>query len=166
MWSKIEEYFRAYPARWKVVSHLVRQGLSVSEGSIRSGDIEIPAVSVARACGVDRRVVSATVECIEEDDFIRSVFRDLEPTLFLAKVGPKIGYGVLEVLVEDPQAPGIVETVTSEVSKAGISIRQVVADDPRFSDPPMLTIITDGPLPGELLEKIRSKEGVNELIIR
>lgn len=166
MWSKIESYFEPYPARWKVVSHLVRQGLSISDGSIWSGDVEIPAASLARACGVDRRVVSATIECVERDDFIRGVFRDLEPTLFLARVAPRLGYGVLEVMVEDPQAPGIVQAVTSEIAAAGISIRQVVADDPRFTDPPMLTVITDSPLPGELLERIKAMEGVIELIIR
>ncbi len=166
MWSRIEDYFKAYPARWKVVSHLIRQGLSVKDGSIKSGDMEIPAVSVARACGVDRRVVSATIEHIERDEFIRSVFRDFEPTLFLAKAGARMGYGVLEIVVEDPSAPGIVHAVASEIARAGISIRQVVADDPRFYDPPMLTIITEEPLSGDLLRRIKEKEGVDQLIIR
>jgi len=149
-----------------VVSHLVRQGLSVRDGSIRSGDIEIPASSVARACGVDRRVVSATIAYIEKDEFISRVFRDLEPRLFLAKAGPTMGYGVLEVVVEDPSAPGIVHTVASEISRAGISIRQVVADDPRFWDPPVLTIITEQPLPGDLLRRIKEMKGVDQLVIR
>jgi predicted regulator of amino acid metabolism with ACT domain len=166
MWNAIEDYFKPYPARWKVAVHLIRQGLSVRDGAIRSGDIEIPAASVARACGVDRRVVAATVASVEADEFIRSVFRDLEPTLFLAKAGPKMGYGVLEIVVEDPGVPGIIHNVTSEIAKVGISIRQVVADDPRFYDPPMLTIITETPLPGELLGRIRSIDGVDQLIIR
>jgi predicted regulator of amino acid metabolism with ACT domain len=165
MWSRIEEYFKAYPARWKVVSHLVRQGLAVKDGSVMSGDICIPASSVARACGVDRRVVTATIASIENDDFIRSVFRELEPTLFLAKAGARIGYGVLEIVVDDPSAPGIIHSVTSEIASAGISIRQVVADDPRFRDPPMLTIITEEPLPGNLLRRIREMEGVDHIIM-
>jgi predicted regulator of amino acid metabolism with ACT domain len=166
MWSRIEEYFRPYPGRWKVALQFIRQGLAVKEGTIRSGDVEIPAASVARACGVDRRVVAATVRSIERDEFIRGVFRNLEPRLFLAKAGPTMGYGVLEIVVEDPSAPGIVSEVTSEIARRGISIRQVVADDPRFSDPAMLTIITDEPLPGELLRKIKEMPGVDSLIMR
>ncbi len=166
MWSRIEEYFRPYPGRWKVALQFIRQGLSVKGGTIRSGDVEIPAASVARACGVDRRVVAATVEYIERDEFIRGVFENLEPRLFLAKAGPKMGYGVIEIVVEDPSAPGIVSEVTTEISRRGISIRQVVADDPRFSDPAVLTIITDEPLPGDLLTKIREMRGVDHLIIR
>jgi len=166
MWSRIEEYFRPYPARWKVALEFIRQGLSVKEGTIRSGEVEIPAASIARACGVDRRVVAATVRSIERDEFIRGVFRNLEPRLFLAKAGPKMGYGVLEIVVEDPSAPGIVSEVTSEIARRGISIRQVVADDPRFSDPAMLTIITDEPLPGDLLKKIRETRGVDHLVMR
>jgi predicted regulator of amino acid metabolism with ACT domain len=166
MWSRIEEYFKPYPGRWKVVVHLIRQGLAVRDGTIRSGDMEIPAISVARACGVDRRVVAATVRSIEADPFIKGVFEDLEPTLFLAKSGPRMGYGVLEITVLDPSAPGIVHSVTSEIAGRGISIRQVVADDPRFYDPPMLTIITEDPLPGDLLRTIKEIDGVDQLIIR
>jgi predicted regulator of amino acid metabolism with ACT domain len=110
-------------------------------------------------------VVTATIASIENDDFIRSVFRELEPTLFLAKAGARIGYGVLEIVVDDPSAPGIIHSVTSEIASAGISIRQVVADDPRFRDPPMLTIITEEPLPGDLLRRIREMEGVDHIIM-
>ena len=60
-----------------------------------------------------------------------------------------MGYGVLKITVVDPSVPGIVHRVTSEIASKGISIRQVVANDPRFYDPPMLTIITEEPLPGE-----------------
>jgi predicted regulator of amino acid metabolism with ACT domain len=77
-----------------------------------------------------------------------------------------MGYGVLEITVLDPSAPGIVHRVTSEIAGRGISIRQVVADDPRFYDPPMLTIITEEPLPGDLLRTIKEIEGVDQLIIR
>ena len=166
MWSTIENYFRPYPGRWKVVVHLIRQGLSVRDGAVRSGEMEIPASSVARACGVDRRVVAATIDSIEADESIRSIFAELEPTLFLARAGPRMGYGVLEITVDDPSAPGIIHEVTSEIARMGISIRQVVADDPRFYDPPMLTIITEGPLPGELLSRIKAMKGVAQLIIR
>ncbi len=166
MWNRIEEYFKPYPGRWKVASQLVKQGLSVKDGSIRSGDMEVPAASVARVCGVDRRVVAATVASIEADPFIKSVFESLESTLFLARAGPRLGYGVLEIAVEDPSAPGIVHQVTSEIAKMGISIRQVVSDDPRFADPPMLTIITDQPLPGEALTRIKGMKGIVRLTLR
>jgi len=166
MWSKIEEYFKPYPARWKVAVQLIRQGLAVRNGSVMSGDMEIPAASVARACGVDRRVVAATIESIESEESIKNVFERLEPTLFLAKAGSALGYGVLEIEVENPLAPGIVQEVTSEIASRGISIRQVVADDPRFSDPPLLTIITDQPPPGDLIEAIKSKSGVRQITIR
>jgi predicted regulator of amino acid metabolism with ACT domain len=61
---------------------------------------------------------------------------------------------VLTVEVDDADAPGIVATVTSVIAERDISIRQTISEDPEFTDDPLLYVITDEPLPGELLEEL------------
>ena len=45
--------------------------------------------------------------------------------------------------------------MTSAFADRGISIRQTVSEDPEFTDEPVLYVITDGNLPGDLLNQIR-----------
>jgi predicted regulator of amino acid metabolism with ACT domain len=57
--------------------------------------------------------------------------------------------------VADEPEPGIVGDVTTAVADRGISLRQVISEDPEFVDDPKLYVITDAALPGDLLVEIR-----------
>ncbi|MFB6087158.1 MAG: amino acid-binding protein, partial [Haloarculaceae archaeon] len=52
-------------------------------------------------------------------------------------------------------AAGIVAQVTSLIAEEGISIRQVLSDDPEFADDPKLYVIIDTEPSGDLLMAIR-----------
>jgi predicted regulator of amino acid metabolism with ACT domain len=61
---------------------------------------------------------------------------------------------VITIEVAAAGAPGIIAAVTALVAEAELSIRQIVSDDPEFSDDPRLYIITDAPVPGSLLRAL------------
>jgi predicted regulator of amino acid metabolism with ACT domain len=61
---------------------------------------------------------------------------------------------VITIEVAAAGAPGIIAAVTGLVAEAELSIRQIVSDDPEFSDAPRLYIITDAPVPGSLLRAL------------
>lgn len=166
MWSKIQKVFHDYPAQLSVARILFKYGLRVKEdGDIACGDIRIPAVQIAKEAGVDRRVVDATAKRISDDDDISGIFRSLEPFSYLKGVARELGLGVIEILPEDAVKPGIIKDVTGVISKFSISIRQVVADDPHFVPQPKLTIITDKPLRGEVIESLRKLQSVRSIIV-
>jgi predicted regulator of amino acid metabolism with ACT domain len=56
--------------------------------------------------------------------------------------------------VRDAEESGIVARVTNEIAARDISIRQVISEDPEFTDEPVLYVITDGDLPGDLLNEV------------
>lgn len=166
MWSKIQKEFEDYPAQLSVARVLFKYGLRVREdGEIACGDIRIPAVQIAKEAGVDRRVVDATAKRILKDKKLGGIFRNLEPLAYLKGVAQELGLGVIEILPENAAKPGIIKEVTGVISKFGISIRQAVADDPFFVPQPKLTIITDEPLRGAVIEALRKLPSVRSVVV-
>ncbi|MEM2017004.1 MAG: amino acid-binding protein, partial [Nitrososphaerota archaeon] len=72
MWRRIAEKLKNYPARLSIIRVMIEYGIGVTEdGRIVIGPVEIPEVSIARAAGVDRRIVRKTVEYILQDEELR-----------------------------------------------------------------------------------------------
>ena len=166
MWAKVQDAFADFPAQLSVARALFKYGLRVREnGEIACGDIRIPAVQIAREVGVDRRVVDATARTILKNEELRGIFENLEPITYLKGVAQQLGMGVIEILPKDAAKPGIISEVTGAISRFRISIRQAVADDPQFVLQPKLTLITDEPVKGEVIEVLRKLPSVQSVII-
>lgn len=166
MWNRVQKAFEDHPAQMSVARIMFRYGLRVrKDGEVACGDIRIPAVQIAREAKVDRRVVDAATQRILKDKKLREVFESLEPIAYLKGVAQQLGMGVIEILPEDAARPGILKEVTGVISKFGVSIRQAVADDPDFVPQPKLTIITDEPVRGEVIEALRKCPSVRSVIV-
>lgn len=155
MWSQISEKLRDFPARLKVVRLMIEYGIGVAEdGRIMVGPIEVPDTSLARAAGVDRRVVKKTVEHLLRDQSLRRIFMGLRPAgAFLAPIAKELGYYVVEIRA-DPKAPGILAGAAQVAAEEGISIRQAVAEDPELFPEPKLILVLERPLSGEGVNKL------------
>ncbi len=166
MWKGVQRIFGDHPAQMSVARIMFRYGLRVrDDGEIACGDIRIPAVQIAREAGVDRRVVDSAAQRILKDEKLREVFENLEPIAYLKGVAQKLGMGVIEILPEDAAEPGILKGVTGVISRFGVSIRQAVADDPIFVPQPKLTLITDEPVTGGVIEALCKLPSVRSVIV-
>jgi len=156
MFEEIMEEFEGSPGQQSVIRFLLERGFSVNEdGRVVSGGIEIPDTGVAREVGVDRRVVDSTTDAILADERLRRIFRNVSAIPSLMDLAPVLDLSVLTVWVEDETEPGIVAEVTTHIADRGISIRQVISEDPEFTTDPKLYVVTDERLPGDLLVEIR-----------
>ena len=156
MFDEIMEKFSDSPSQQRVIRLLLERGFSVNdEGRVVSGGIEIPNTGIAREVGVDRRVVDTTTDAILDDDDLRPIFQNISAIPSLMDLAPVLDLTVLTVTVSDADQPGIVSTVTSAIADRDISIRQVISEDPEFTDTPQLHIITDETLPGDLINEIQ-----------
>jgi hypothetical protein len=70
-------------------------------------------------------------------------------------LAPVLDMDVLTIEVFDAEQSGIVAEVTALIADHDISIRQIISEDPEFTDDPRLHIITDDPITGDLLVEIR-----------
>ncbi|MEM1676548.1 MAG: amino acid-binding protein [Nitrososphaerota archaeon] len=157
MWKKIEEKLKDYPARLKIVRLMIEYGIGITgDGKISIGPIEIPDTSLARAAGVDRRIVRKTVEYLLSDETLRKIFTGLRPAgALLSPIAKELGYFVVEIRA-DPTAPGIIAGASKIAAEENISIRQAVAEDPELFPEPKLILVLEKPLSGEGISKLRT----------
>ncbi len=166
MWDRIKHNFEKFPARMSVARKIVELGLRVGEnGKIYCADVEISDLALARSAGVDRRSIKATVDVILEDDQLSDIFKNIFPAgALLKKVAGNLGFGVVEIEAQAGN-PGILARATELISKEKISIRQAHAGDPEFEEKPRLTIITEKPMKGELINEFLKIPGVKRVSI-
>ena len=156
MFDEIMEKFSDSPSQQRVIRLLLERGFSVNdEGRVVSGGIEIPNTGTAREVGVDRRVVDTTTDAILDDDELRPIFQNISAIPSLMDLAPVLDLTVLTVTVTDADQPGIAATVTGIIADNDVSIRQMISEDPEFTDTPQLHIITDETLPGDLINEIQ-----------
>jgi predicted regulator of amino acid metabolism with ACT domain len=166
MWSNIKKYLEKYPERLKVARVLVENGISVKDERIYLNEIEIPPIRVARVARVDRRTVNETLSSINTNREIRLMFEGLRSAGHsLKEVARHLGLGVLEITPVDAKTPGILANCAMILAENGLSIRQAIVDDPELSPEPKLTIIVEKKIPGDLVQKFLSVNGVAKVSV-
>ena len=156
MFDEIMEKFEGSPSQQAVIRLLLKRGFSVNEdGRVVSGGIEIPFTEIAREIDVDRRVVDSTTDAIRDDPELQRIFANIGAIPSLRDHAPVLDLTVLTIEVAAADESGIVAEITTRIADAGISIRQVISEDPEFTDDPKLYVITDESIPGEVLVAIR-----------
>jgi predicted regulator of amino acid metabolism with ACT domain len=156
MFDEIMGKFEGSPSQQAVVRLLLERGFSVNdEGRVVSGGIEIPNTQIAREVGVDRRVVDSTTDALLADDELRRIFQNISAVPSLMDLAPVLDLTVITVEVGNPDSPGLVADVTGLIADEGLTIRQVLSDDPEFADEPKLYVILDQEPSGDLLKEVR-----------
>jgi len=164
MFDEIMRKFEDSPGQQAVIRLLLERGFSVNEeGRVVSGGIEIPNTGIAREADVDRRVVNATTDAILADDELRRIFRNISAIPSLMDLAPVLDLTAVTVHVRAADEAGIAATVTDAVAAHDIAIRQVLTEDPEFTDDPVLYLITEEDLPGDLINEIRAMEFVRTI---
>ena len=166
MWEKIEEKFKKYPARMRVAEKMIELGLSLNEdGKIYCGNLKISDKALATASNVDRRAIKSTIEVIQEDDELFNLFNNIIPAGTLLKnIAKIVNLGVIEIEVGS-ENKGILAETSDLISKKGINIRQAYAEDSELQEYPLLTIITEDPINGDLISEFLKIKGVNRVSI-
>ena len=166
MWEKINEKFKKYPARIRVAEKMIELGLSLSEdGKIYCGNLKISDKALATAANVDRRAIKSTIEVIQEDEDLYNLFSNIIPAGTLLKnIAKNLNLGVIEIEVGS-HSEGVLAKTTNLISQKGISIRQAYAEDTELQQSPILTIITEEPVKGELINECLKIEGITRVSI-
>jgi len=164
--DRVKEGFGGFPSQEKVAMLLLRQGIRVENGIAYCNRIEQSDASIARAVGVDRRVVRSALEKISATPELDMIFSKLQSMLSLADVAPEIDCTTVEIIPTDATMPGILAGVMDVVYRGGLSVRQAVVDDPGIRADSHLIIVVDGRIPPELLPAIKQSRGVLSVILR
>ena len=166
MWEIIHEKFKKYPARIRVAEKMIELGLSVHEdGKIYCGNLKISDKALATAANVDRRAIKSTIEVINEDTELFDLFNNIIPAGTLLKnIAKIVDLGVIEIEVGSDNE-GVLAAATNLITNNGINIRQAYAEDSELQKYPILTVITNEPINGELINEFLKIKGVNRVSI-
>ena len=165
VWLLLSEYFGRYPSQGKVARFLLSLGLNVKSGKVHCGNIEVADIALARAVGVDRRIVRSTVETIEAEEELRKVFAALRSTAMLRDVAPVLEWSCIEIVPTDAHSTGILAAILGVIAEGGISVRQALVDDPLLMEDPRLYIIAESTVPPEMIPRIKACPGVKSIIL-
>ena len=162
----MEKWFSRRKAGLSVVRLMVEYGIRIDgSGKYYIGDVELTDNAIARAAGVDRRVVRETAKFLLSNPELKSIFLKLKPAgPSLVDVAPQLGFTVIK-LYADPHSPGIIASVSSILAKYGLVIRQALADDPDLYPNPALTIVVEGKIPAQALEKLQGLKCIRSFSI-
>lgn len=164
--ERIRKQFQNLPSQEAVATLLLKQGISIRNGKAYCGNIEQSDTAIARAAGVDRRVVRSTVNRIMDVPELRNLFVSLQSMLLLSDAANELGCSTIEIVPTDARVPGIMAGIMNVMSGAGINIRQAVVSDPQNLTSSHLIIVADGFIPGNVMTQIRCCRGVDSVIIR
>ena len=166
MWEKINEKFKKYPARIRVAEKMIELGLSLSEdGKIYCGNLKISDKALATAADVDRRAIKSTIEVIQEDEELYNLFSNIMPAGTLLKnIAKNLKLGVIEIECGS-ESDGVLSNTTNLITKKGIGIRQAYAEDTELQESPILTIITEEVVSGDLINEFLKIKGVTRVSI-
>lgn len=166
MWEKINQKFKKYPARIRVAEKMIELGLSLNEdGKIYCGNLKISDKALATAADVDRRVIKSTIDIIKDDEELYNLFSNIIPAGTLLKnIAKNLELGVVQIEVGS-ESEGILAATANLISENGIGIRQAYAEDTELQKAPSLTIITEKPVSGDLINEFLKIKGVTRVSI-
>jgi len=166
MWEKLNIKFKKYPARMRVAKKMVELGLRLGDDKkIYCGNLKISDKALANSADVDRRAIKATMEVIFNDEDLYNIFKNIIPAGTLLKnIAKSLGLGVIEIEV-GYDSKGILAATSSLISSKGVGIRQAYAEDIEMEDFPILTIITEKAVPGDIINEFLKIEGVKRISI-
>lgn len=165
MWERVSEYFRKYPAQEKIANLLMEYGLRVKSEGVFCGEIKIPEQAVADAVKGDRRMVSATMTTILRNPKLKQIFSKLIPTAHLKDIAPELGWGVLDIAIgRETDRPGILASIVTLIANSNVNIKQVIVEEVE-SPVVHVVIITQTPMPGDSIHKIKDVNGVKSVTI-
>ena len=160
----VREYFRNYPARKKVAEILVNNGISIRNSKPYIGDVEISVNAIARAAGVNRKIVYHTIEYIEKTYELKSIFERLRPSSNLDQIAPIMGWEVLEITFKKGKFGCSLEKIAKILSEKACEIRQIIGER-EIGDSNKLIIIVENPLKMDTIAEIKNIEHVESILI-
>ena len=166
MWENLNLKFSKYPARMNVAQKMFELGLRIGEdGKIYCGDLKISDSALAASTNVDRRVIKSTVDVIMADEELYDIFSNILPAGTLLKnIAKNLDLGVIEIEAGE-ESEGVLAEIAWIMSKHNLNIRQAYASDTQLRSNPVLTIITEDPIPGNLLNEFIKINGVSKVSI-
>jgi len=109
--------------------------------------------------------IRSTILVSQTASELKKFFSSIEPTPNLKNTASKAGWGVIEIIPENPHLPGIFAGVSKIIADEEISIRQAIGKDYELTENPRFIVVTESPIPDRLISKIKQINGIRDITI-
>ncbi|MEM0158049.1 MAG: regulator [Thermoplasmataceae archaeon] len=160
----LEEFFKDHPIKKKIVEGLYERGISIQDGRLYVGGIEVSISEISKLFKVNRRTVYDTIKLIQSSPEISQVMSLLRPCVDISGVAPLMGDQVVTVYV----APGFfrkaLTSVLQIISKYGCYVKEIRGTN-MGADDIFIRSVFYRSVPKKIFEDIEKVEGVNRILI-
>ena len=160
MWDQLQKEFSRMPSQAEIAKYMLDLGIRQSGTKLFFDKISVSHSQVGEAIGKDKRVVAATVNTIRNNKRLYSVYSKLQPTCNLINMAHSMGWGVICIELSNPNLPGTLGRISTKLGDMGVSIRQAQCPATACD---ILYIITDDPINGEVIEKLKAVQNVKTI---
>ncbi len=95
----LEEYFKEYPVKKKIVETLYNNGVSIKNGKFFLNNIEISLSSIAESIKVNRRTVYETIKFVNKNEVIKKIMENVFSQTDTSRVSLLMGSQIVTIYI-------------------------------------------------------------------
>jgi uncharacterized protein len=160
MWEEIRLEFENTPSRLKLIEMFLEFGFAIKQDGIYAGPVQLSYSKIAKASGVDRKVIDVTVAAVRKNKALLTVFENLTPAADISGVAKynrfakNKGFGGVLEIEAFSSSIGIAAKATELIKNEGLVVRYLLAKDPELSVQSTMTIVTDKPIHARVVQAL------------
>ncbi|WP_393971059.1 regulator [Oxyplasma meridianum] len=160
----LEEYFKDYPVKRKIVEGMYSRGISVNQGCLYLRDIEIPISEFAKALNVNRRTVYDTIKLIEGREEIRSVMSLIDSAPDICRIAPLMGDQVVTIRAKQGYFSKVLNGSMDTFRKYGCYMKELYGRN-SYKDETIIRAIFHKSVPAKVFAELEKIDGVRQIIM-
>ena len=160
----LEEYFKSYPTRKRVIEGLYNNGISIVDGKLFLRNIEISISEIAKSLDVNRRTVYETIKVVESVEVLKMVMSKLLPMEDISRVAPVIGSQVITVVTSPGYFSRVLNEFTEIIKRYGCNVRDITGRNCGKEDT-FIRAVFYRSVPTKIFDQVGGIFGVSKVII-
>ena len=160
----LEEYFKNYPIKKRIVEGMYSRGISVNDGCLYLKDLEIPISEFAKALNVNRRTVYDTIKFIEDREEIKAVMSLLQPSPDICRIAPLMGDQVVTIHTKHGYFSKVLNASMDTYRNYGCYMKEIYGRN-SYRDETIIRAIFHKSVPAKVFAEIEKIDGVKQIVM-
>ncbi len=164
MFLILEQYFKDYPTKLKIVKGLFEHGISVRNGKLYLNSIEISISEVSKAFSVNRRTVYDTIKLIDSKDELSAVMQNIRPSVDRTGASALMGCEIVTLVPMKGCFSKCLETFMSTTSSYLCHLSEIYAVNENGGENQVRAVF-DMPVPQKVFQELEKCSCISKIII-
>lgn len=160
----LEEYFKNYPIKKRIVEGMYSRGISVNDGCLYLKDMEIPISEFAKVLNVNRRTVYDTIKYIEDREEIKAVMSLIQPSPDICKIAPLMGDQVVTIYARHGYFSKVLNGSMDIFRKYGCYMKEIYGKN-YYKDETAIRAIFHKSVPARVFSEVEKIDGVKQIVL-